>query len=94
MNKLNLDGRSWRWIGDIDRVGPQHVYQNVKHGGESVMIWGCMTAFGLGAWYKIEGRMDRHLYKLIFENFLWSTIQNFNLDPSRLVFDRIMIPSI
>ena len=50
------------------------------------MIWGCMTAFGPGAWYKIKGRMDRHLYKSILENLSWFTIQNYNLDPSRLVF--------
>ena len=30
--------------------------------------------------------MDRHLYKIILEIFLWSTIHNYNLDPSRSVF--------
>jgi hypothetical protein len=30
--------------------------------------------------------MDRHLYKSILEIFLWSTTQNCNMDPSRLVF--------
>ena len=42
--------RSWCWIGDGDRIGPQHVHQIIRHGGESVIIWGCMMAFGLGAW--------------------------------------------
>ena len=70
INKSNSDGRSWCWIGDGERVGPQHVHQTVKYGGGSMMIWGCMTAFGPGAWYKIEGRMDRHMHKLILENFL------------------------
>jgi hypothetical protein len=45
INKFDSDGRSWCWIGDGERVGPQHVHQTVKHGGGSVMIWGCMTAF-------------------------------------------------
>ena len=58
----------------------------MKHGGGLVMFWGYMMAFGLGAWYKVEGRMDRHLYKFILEIFLWSTIHNYNMDPSRLVF--------
>ena len=39
----------------------------MKHGGGLVMIWGCMTAFGVGAWYKIKGRMNRHLYKFILD---------------------------
>jgi hypothetical protein len=41
----------------------------VKHGGGSV-ISGCMMAFGLGASYKIKGRMDRRMYKFIVEKFL------------------------
>ena len=70
INKFNSNVGSWCWIGNGERVGPQHVYQTVKHGGGSMMIWGCMTTFGLGAWYKIEGRMDEHLYNFILENFL------------------------
>ena len=53
-----------------------------------VVVWWCMTAFRPGAWYKIEGRVDRHLYKFILENFLWSNIHDYNLDPSRLVFQQ------
>ena len=45
-------------------------------------------AFGPRAWYKIECRMDRHLCKFFLVNFLWSTIQNYNLDPSRLVLQQ------
>ena len=30
--------------------------------------------------------MDRHLYKFILDNFLWSIIHNYYLDLSRLVF--------
>ena len=74
INKFNSYGRSCCWIG------PQHVHPIVKHGGGLVMIWECMTTFGPGAWYRIKGRIDRHLYKFILENFLWSTIQKCNMD--------------
>ena len=30
--------------------------------------------------------MDKHMYKFILENFLWFTIHDYNMDPSRLVF--------
>ena len=33
INRFNSYGRSWCWIGDGERVGPQHVHQTVKHGG-------------------------------------------------------------
>ena len=49
-----------------------------QHSGGLVMIWGCMTIFGPGAWHRIEGKMDRHLYKFILEIFSWSTTHNYN----------------
>ena len=86
--KSNSNGRSWCWIGDGEHVGPQHVHHTMKHDGESVMIWECMTTIGPRTQYKIEGRMDRHLYKIILESFLWSTIHNYNLDLNKLVFQQ------
>jgi len=50
------------------------------------MIWVCMAAFGPGAWYQIEGRMDQHLYKKNLETYLQSTIHNYNLDHIEVVF--------
>ena len=47
---------------------------------------GMHDTFGQGTWYTTEGRMDRRVYKFILEILLWSTIQTYNVDPSRLVF--------
>ena len=51
-------------------------------------IWGCITTLGPRAWYKNEGRMDRHMYKFCLRKSLWSSIPNYKLDPRRLVFQR------
>ena len=52
------------------------------------MIWGCMTAFGPGAWHRIEGIMNQHVYKFILENLLWFAIRHYNLVPSNVVFQQ------
>ena len=71
--------RSWGWIGDEERVGPQHVYQTVQHARGLVMIWGCMTAFGLGAWYIIEDTMDRQIVQIHSNLFLCGPLQRITI---------------
>jgi hypothetical protein len=81
-------------IGDGECVDLQHVHLTAKHDGGSVMIWECMAAFGPGAWYKTEGRMDRHLYKFIFTKFSCGPLyKNTIWIKVGWSFSKIMIPS-
>ncbi|XP_046975380.1 uncharacterized protein LOC124541508 [Vanessa cardui] len=41
-----------------EEFNPQCVVPTVKHGGGSVMVWGCMTDSGVGEMSVCEGRMD------------------------------------
>ena len=34
----------------------------LKHGGRSLMVWGCITSCGVGYMTKIEGNLDAELY--------------------------------
>lgn len=49
-----------------------HRYQlpTVKHGGGSVMVWGCFSWYGVGPLHRIEGIMDAVKYKDILENVM------------------------
>ena len=85
INVFNSDGRSWCWITYGEPIQPQHAQQTVKHGGGHIMISDCMTTFGLGAWHRIEGIMDQHMYNFILKN-LWFTIKHYNLVPSNVMF--------
>ncbi len=63
--KINLFGsdgvkRVWRQPGE--EYKDKCVLPTVKHGGGSVMVWGCMSAAGTGELQFIEGTMNANKY--------------------------------
>ncbi len=62
INLYGSDGvkRMWRQPGEKDK--DKCVLPKVKHGGGSVMVWGCMSAAGTGELQFIEGTMIANMY--------------------------------
>jgi len=52
------------------------------------MIWGSMTTYGPEFMCKIEGTMDQHLYKSILEDDLLKTIEWYEMDAEKVVFQQ------
>lgn len=86
INRYCTDGRSWAWKRKGESLKPKHVKQTVKHGGGSIMLWGCMSAFGVGEIHLIEGKMDQHIYKNILRQKLMKTIRSMPLPASEITF--------
>jgi transposase len=74
INRFNSDGRVWAWIRDGETLSPKHVKVTVKHGGGSIMLWSALTYVGTGWMCKIDGNMDKTLYKEILEDEQSQTI--------------------
>lgn len=49
-------------------LNPNNLIPTVKHGGGSVMVWGCMSAGGVGKLHFIEGTMNHQTYIAILKN--------------------------
>jgi hypothetical protein len=48
-------------------------HHSVKHGGYSIMLWGCFSAAGAGRLVRIEGKMNGAKYREILDENLLRT---------------------
>jgi transposase len=89
INRFNSDGRQWAWIRSGEELQNHHVKLTVKHGGGSIMLWSAITYAGVGWMCKIDGNMDKTLYKEILQDELEDTI-NFSIEKLGLRRDQVI----
>lgn len=75
INRFNSDGRRWAWIRSNEKLQNHHVKLTLKHGGGNIKLWSAITYAGVGWICKIEGNMDKNLYKRILEDDLEQTLE-------------------
>ncbi|KAI4885044.1 hypothetical protein NFI96_004333 [Prochilodus magdalenae] len=70
---LNSTRHVWRRKNDEDH--PKNTIPTVKHGGGSIMLWGCFSAHGTGRLHCIKERMAGAMYCEILGNNLLPSIR-------------------
>ena len=85
-NVFGSDGRQWCWKDPTEPLRDCHVQPTVKHGGGSIMVWGCMTWVGVGNLYRIDGLMNSQVYLDILDSQLLDTIERQDLDEAQVIF--------
>lgn len=88
INRLGSDGRKWCWKKPGDGLKDQHVRGSVKFGGGSLMMWGCMTARGVGHSCRIDGGMDAALYCSILDDEFLMSLDYYGLERGDIVFQQ------
>lgn len=88
--KINIwgsDGCKYYWSRPGDDLKPHHIDVTVKHGGGSLMMWGCMTYYGPGyACQVYDGTMKSEDYIHILDTSLRDTMEYYGLDWSEMYF--------
>lgn len=90
-SKFNLfgsDGRQWCWRMPGEEFRDCNTQKTVKHGGGSVMVWGCITPYGVGRLHRIEGIMDAVKYVGILKSSLLGSLQDFGIKPQAIYFQQ------
>ena len=88
-SKFNLygsDGRRYcrRDVGE--EYLPQNVDERVKHGGGSVMVWGCITARGTGRLHRIVGNLNAAGLCDIYQESLLGTFDDYWMTINNVIF--------
>lgn len=78
-NIFESDGRCNVWRKAGRELDPANLKGTVKHGGGSVMVWGCMSAGGVGSFVFVEGRMDHRQYIRILEENLIPSVEKLGI---------------
>ena len=71
----------WRESGKNVAFDPKYTIPTIKH-PKSLMVWGCITADGVGRLVRIEGTMDRFKYVDILQNNLKASAKELKLGRS------------
>ena len=66
-NIFGLDGRQTVWRQKHEAMKRECLKVTVKHSGGSIMVWGCMSANGLGNLVRIEDNMYEEQYEKILD---------------------------
>ncbi|KAI0996869.1 hypothetical protein K3495_g11316 [Podosphaera aphanis] len=74
LNRVGSDGIKYFWDRSFNDLGPAAVEETLKIGGGNVMIWGCMSWFGVGEMDGIVGRMNSEEFLGILESCLVPTL--------------------
>ena len=69
-NIFGSDGRHLVWRKNLEELNPKNTRKTVKHGGGGVMVWGCMSAAGVGNLMIIDEIMNKTVYLNILKNNL------------------------
>lgn len=69
-NVFGNDGRPYVRRPPLKELDKKYTKKTVKHGGSSVVVWGCFTSSGVGSIVQINGKMTGEKYKNILNDHL------------------------
>ncbi len=88
INRLGSDGRKWCWKTPGSQLHTNQVTPTVKYGNGSIMIWGCMTAKGVGYMCRIDSIMNSEIYKDILNDYLFASVDYYRISRDNFIFQQ------
>lgn len=87
IRRVGSFGRQWYYSNDEHRLRhPHHFKQKKQGGGGRIMIWGCLTYFGVGDMCWVEGNMNADYYEHVLRDYVLKSRKWFKMDTSKFIF--------
>ena len=87
-NLFGSDGRQYcrRRVGEefLDR----NVNKVIKHGGGSLMVWGCITWNGPGQLWRVDKTLNAKQFCQILDSALIETLEDYKQDTTSIIFQQ------
>jgi transposase/uncharacterized protein (DUF2267 family) len=70
------------------RLEPHQVKETKQSGGGKIMVWGCMTYYGLGDLSWIPGKINSEQYLTVLKDYVLQSRDWFGMDPATFIFQQ------
>jgi hypothetical protein len=90
-SKFNLhgaDGNRRIWCQSGTQLNSENIQTTKKFGGGNIMVWGCITQFGIGKILRVSNKINSEEYFNTLRSGLIETYTTKNLKPSEYIFQR------
>lgn len=89
IKRAGRTGKQWYYSDGARRLQyPHHFKQKTQGGGGRIMIWGCITYFGVGDMCWVEGNMNADYYEQVLRNYVISSRRWYNMNPATFIFQQ------
>jgi hypothetical protein len=92
INRFGSDGHQWVWKAPKEGINMHTCMPTMKHGGGSIMVWGCMSTQGVGYCCQIRGNMNGALYCQVLQSTLMRSVDYLDLDKNSFIFQHDNAP--
>lgn len=82
INIFGSDGINWVWRKNNTAYESANTLPTVKHGGGSIMVWGCMSSKGVGTIHFIDGIMNQWVYNDILKKNIKQSAEKMGMSAS------------
>lgn len=79
MELFGQNAKRYVWRKTNTAHHSEHTIPTVKHGGGSIMLWGCFSSAGTGKVVRVDGKMDGAKYRAILEESLLESAKDLRL---------------